>query len=59
MRPNLEKSFTKIELVEWFKMKAMSSSPSTTHKRKKKKTDKMEGISRFYMSVCFLGRTSI
>jgi hypothetical protein len=29
--PYLEKSFTNIGLVEWLKLKAMSSSPSTTH----------------------------
>jgi hypothetical protein len=28
-RPYLEKPFTKIELVEWLKVKALSSSPST------------------------------
>jgi hypothetical protein len=29
-RPYLEKLFTKIGLVEWLKVKTMSSSPSTT-----------------------------
>jgi hypothetical protein len=29
-----EKPFTKIGLVEWLKMKALSSSPSTTKKKK-------------------------
>jgi hypothetical protein len=33
MRPYLEKSFTKIGLVEWLKVKALSSSPSTTKKK--------------------------
>jgi hypothetical protein len=35
MRPYLEKPFIeiKIELVEWLKMKALSSSPSNTHKK--------------------------
>jgi hypothetical protein len=28
-RPNLEKPFTKIGLVEWLKVKALSSNPST------------------------------
>jgi hypothetical protein len=32
-RPYLEKPFTKIRLVEWFKMKALSSSPSTANKQ--------------------------
>jgi hypothetical protein len=37
MRPYLEKKkpFTKIGLVEWLKVKALSSSPSTTKKKKK------------------------
>jgi hypothetical protein len=30
MRPYLEKSFTKIGLVEWLKVKALSSSPNTS-----------------------------
>jgi hypothetical protein len=29
-RPYLEKSFTKIGLMEWLKVKALSSSPNTT-----------------------------
>jgi hypothetical protein len=33
MRPYLEKPFTKIELVEWLKVKALSSSPSTGKKK--------------------------
>jgi hypothetical protein len=33
-RPYLEKSFTKIGLVEWLKVKALSSSPSTKKKKK-------------------------
>jgi hypothetical protein len=35
MRPYLKKLFTKIGLVEWLKMKALSSSPNTTKKKKK------------------------
>jgi hypothetical protein len=31
MRPYLKKPFTKIGLVEWLRVKALSSSPSTTH----------------------------
>jgi hypothetical protein len=37
-RPCLEKSFTKIELVEWLKAKALSTSPSTAKKKKKDPT---------------------
>jgi hypothetical protein len=37
MRPYLEKRFTKIELVDWLKVKAMSSSPRTS-KTKQSKT---------------------
>jgi hypothetical protein len=33
-RPNLEKPFTKIGLVEWLKVTALSSSPSTKKKKK-------------------------
>jgi hypothetical protein len=36
VRPYLKKPFTKIELVEWLKVKAPSSSPSTAKKKKKK-----------------------
>jgi ribosomal protein S21 len=37
----LKKAFTKIGLVEWLKVKALSSSPSTAKKKKKKiKTQK-------------------
>jgi hypothetical protein len=32
MRPNLKKSFTKIGLVEWLKVKALNSSLSTSQK---------------------------
>jgi hypothetical protein len=32
MRPYLEKPFTKIGLVEWVKVKTLSSSPSTEKK---------------------------
>jgi hypothetical protein len=38
VRPYLEKPFTKIGLVEWLKMKTLSSSPST---EKKKKTQRL------------------
>jgi hypothetical protein len=36
MRPYLKKSFTKIGLVGWLKMKVLSSSPSTANKTKTK-----------------------
>jgi hypothetical protein len=36
MRPYLEKPSTEIELVEWFKVKVLSLSPSTTKKQNKK-----------------------
>jgi hypothetical protein len=35
MRPYLGKPFTKIGLVEWLKVKALSSNPSTANKKKK------------------------
>jgi hypothetical protein len=35
VRPYLEKPFIKIRLVEWLEVKALSSSPSTTKKKKK------------------------
>jgi hypothetical protein len=35
MRPYLEKPFTKIGLVEWVKVKTLSSSPSTEKKKNK------------------------
>jgi hypothetical protein len=34
-RPYFKKSFTKIRLVEWFKVKALSSNTSTAKKKKK------------------------
>jgi hypothetical protein len=36
VRPYLEKPFTKIGLVKWLKVKALSSSPSTEKKRGRK-----------------------
>jgi hypothetical protein len=36
-RPYFEKPFTKIGLVEWLNLKALSLSPSTVGKKKKKK----------------------
>jgi hypothetical protein len=37
MRPYLDKPFTKIGLVEWLKVKALSSSPSTEGIKKKER----------------------
>jgi hypothetical protein len=36
VRPYLKKPFTKIGLVEWLKVKALSSSPSTANNNNKK-----------------------
>jgi hypothetical protein len=41
MRPYLKKTLTKIGLVEWFKVEALSSSPNTSKKKKKKKKVKL------------------
>jgi hypothetical protein len=35
MRPYLEKPFTKIGQVEWLKVEALSSSPSTAKRKRK------------------------
>jgi hypothetical protein len=40
--PISNKPITKIGLVEWLKMKALSSSPSTAKKKKKEKTVRIE-----------------
>jgi hypothetical protein len=40
LRPYLKKRFSKIGLVEWLKVKALSSSPSTAKKKKKEKSKK-------------------
>jgi hypothetical protein len=37
VRPYLQKLFTKIEVVEWLKVKALSSSSSTTYTHTKYK----------------------
>jgi hypothetical protein len=52
MRPYLEKPFTKIGLVEWLKVKTLSSSPSTA-KKKKKKTGVHPEVNIF-LCKCFL-----
>jgi hypothetical protein len=41
-RPYLEKPFTKIGLVEWLKVKALSSNPSTQNKTKQKRNLRKE-----------------
>jgi hypothetical protein len=41
-RPYLEKPFTKIGLVEWLKVKALSSSLSTIKKRERERTGDQE-----------------
>jgi hypothetical protein len=50
-RPYLKKPFTKIGLVEWLKMKALSSSISTQKKKKtvKKKRGGVNMIKVHYM----------
>jgi hypothetical protein len=40
LRPYLKKPFTKIGLVEWLKVKALSSNPSTSKKKKRRVTEK-------------------
>jgi ribosomal protein S21 len=42
MRSYLKKPFTKTGLVEWLKVKALSSNSSTTKKKKKKERKKGE-----------------
>jgi hypothetical protein len=46
MRPYLEKPLTKIRLVNWLKVKALSSSPSTAKKKEKKKKEEFIRASR-------------
>jgi hypothetical protein len=46
MRPYLQKLFTKIRLVEWLKVKALSSSPSAATKKKEGKEN------AGFVSVC-------
>jgi hypothetical protein len=60
VKPYLEKLFTKIGLVEWLKVKALSSSPSTTKKKRERETvdffvggigDRIQGFTQ--ASGCF------
>jgi hypothetical protein len=50
-RPYLEKPFTKIGLVEWLKVKALSSSPSIVKKKKKKKRHDMKIEQPFFFET--------
>jgi hypothetical protein len=45
VRPYLKKLFTKVELPEWLKVKALSSSPSTAKNKNKKKNKKESYLS--------------
>jgi hypothetical protein len=44
VRTYLEKPFTKIGLVEWLKVKTLSSSPSTSKNKQTKPLPKTHGI---------------
>jgi hypothetical protein len=44
MRPYLERTHHKKRLVEWLKVKALSSNTSTAKKRKKKKKKKIMSL---------------
>jgi hypothetical protein len=50
MRPYLKKSFSKIGLVEWLKVKALSSNPSNA-KRKEKKEKKYLLSTYMYQAI--------
>jgi hypothetical protein len=41
VRTPSQKTFTKLGLVEWLKVKALSSSPSTAKKKKKKNSSEI------------------
>jgi hypothetical protein len=56
LRSYLEKPFTKIGLVGWLKVKALSSNPQYRKKKKKKKT---EAIGRRGMSLRGLCRRQL
>jgi hypothetical protein len=69
-RPYLEKPFTKIGLVEWLKVKALSSSPSTTknktkqnsfvpRKRLKKLFCEIHKIMKGNIALCLIDKISI
>jgi hypothetical protein len=44
MRPYLKKPFTKMGSVEWLKVKALSSSPSTAKQKQKQKTKALRKV---------------
>jgi hypothetical protein len=48
MRPCLEKPFTKIGLLEWLKVKALSSSPRPTKKKRKKESMSLAVVAHAY-----------
>jgi hypothetical protein len=49
-----QKPFTKIGLVEWLKVKALSSSPSTT-KKKKKTNFEVQALVAYACNPSYLG----
>jgi hypothetical protein len=51
VRPYLGKPFTKIELVEWLKVKALSSSPNTTKKKNQKVKHTVTKKATFYSFI--------
>jgi hypothetical protein len=57
MRPYLEKSFTKIGLVEWLKVKALSSSPSTTKKKNPNNKNQMVVTVVLFLDLLFYSIT--
>jgi hypothetical protein len=57
MRPYLDKPFTKIGLMEWLKVKALSSSPSTGEKQTNKQTSTTKNS--MYCGALFLNALRI
>jgi hypothetical protein len=56
MSPILKKNITKIGLVEWLKMQALSSNPSTMQKKKKEeKKEKEDPCTRCFGKADSLG----
>jgi hypothetical protein len=52
-RPYLEKPFKKkIRLVEWLKVKALSSSPSTAKKKKKRENNNNSNSKKTDLKPC-------
>jgi hypothetical protein len=48
-RPCLQKPFTKIGLVEWLKVKTLSSNPRNTKKKKKEKKNYKNIMNNLFM----------